>query len=266
MSEWGAINAYEVPGSRTETYNRLEMTAKVSLLCPWNTRDVVLGQISATPYPLPPDAATRYYPAYPRSFDISVFEEKGKDSDVNAVTYTKAKIDVSYTCKSRNWESTITQTFTPILNMQRLPPFGFHWASDDIPITDEEAPSKFNPMLKITRNITGAAAIPQWFWGLAGCVNANAWTDTITGHTHPAETLLFTPATATKQLTTNPDDVFPVWDIAYELLVNPLGWNRFLRMNSLTIENGTRLDRLKFKGDNYNMYFPKPFPLDTELG
>jgi len=262
MSIWGATDAFEMPGSRTESYNRSEMTAKVTLICPWASRDNTIGQIIRTRYPLPPQAAETYFPAYPKSFDVSVWEEKGSPSDTNAVTYTQAKIDVSYTCRARNasfWEQTFSQTCSPILNMQRLPPWGFYWMTDNMPVVDEEAPTRLNIMLKITRQLSGISVVPAWFHELAGCVNESPWQDVITGIVFSAQTLLFTPSSATKQLTTNPDDIDNVWDMAFELLWNPIGWNRFMRLNSPTVMQGIRIDQMMFAGQPYLMYQPKPF-------
>ena len=261
MSTWGAASAFEIPGSRVETYNRFEMTAKVSLICPWDTRDAVIGQVSAQQYPLPTYAADRYYPAYPRSFDVSVWEEKGDDSDVYAVSYTKAKIDVSYTCKAKNSaERSLTQTCSPVLNMRRLPSWEFYWMEDGSPVLDEESPTMMQVMLKISRQISGIRQIPSWWWECAGCVNDALLIDTMTRMPYEAETLLFIPSSATKQVTTNPDEMEPVWDIGFDAMWNPIGWNQFMRLNAPTAMHGIKVDRIGVNGLSYYMYPRKTFP------
>jgi hypothetical protein len=120
------------------------MTAKVTLISPWNSRSAEIMKITGTRYPLTAEASQYYFPAFPKTIDVSVWEEKGSESDTHAVTYTKAKLDVSYQCWARaaaNLEESFTQTCTPIIQMRRLPSFGFYWATDGSPVLDEESPA-----------------------------------------------------------------------------------------------------------------------------
>jgi hypothetical protein len=264
MPVWGAANAYEITGSRTESYGRFEMTAKVTIVCPWENRDEVIDQVNRTPYPLPPIAAKQYYPAFPRTFEVSVWEESGKKTDIHEVSYSLAKIDIHYTCKQRNSaEQSVTQTCTPVLNMRRLPSIGFTWLSDNSPLTDAESPAMLQIMLKITRQVTGLRAIPDWWWSLAGCVNSTKGTDHMTKQQFEAETILFIPSSASKQVTTNPDDMEPVWDIGYELMWNPLGWNRFMRLDGLEISGvtGIHTDQISINRIPYRLYALGDFSL-----
>ena len=223
---WGSPNVYELTGSRTETYTRKEMTAKVTLISPWNSRSAEIMKITATRYPLTTEASQYYFPSFPKTVEVSVWEEKGSASDIHAVTYTQAKLDVSYQCWARaaaNLEESFTQTCTPIIQMRRLPSFGFYWATDGSPVLDEESPAMLAIQMKITRQITGIQTLPSWFWSLAGCVNDAPWNDFITKNVYNAGTLLYIPASAVKQLTANPDDIDNVWDISFDLMWNPIG-------------------------------------------
>jgi len=254
MATWGSNQAYEVNGSRTETYTRSELTAKVTVICPWDSRFAVMSAISLTKYPLPAGASQIYYDAYPKSMDASVYEEVGLPSDVYEVSYSKAKIDITYICKSKSaadLESSITETVTPILNMRRLSTWGFYWASDGSPALPDESPAMLQIQIKIVRQITGVSQIPAWFWSLAGCVNQNAWTDIFTQASHDIGTLLFIPSSLSKQITVNPEDIDNVWDIGFELMWNPIGWNKFQRPHGI--------DSLKFGNQNFEMYQPKLF-------
>jgi hypothetical protein len=248
---WGSSNAYEITGSRTESYNVLGMSAKVSIVCPWNTRYEVMQGISQTKYPLPNGASNFYLAAYPKSFEVSVFEEKGSSSDVYSVSYTKAKIDVSYECRSKYNERSITETLTPILNMRRLPAWGFYWRSDGSPILDDQAPAILNVQAKITRQCTGCQKIPVWFYDYAGCVNDAPWLDKFTNNTYDTGTLLFIPSSLSKAITTNPTDEDNVWDIGYELMWNPVGWNNFMRPHGI--------DYMMFDGRRFYFYVEKSF-------
>jgi hypothetical protein len=248
---WGSPDVYEITGSRTEQYTRLNMTAKVTLICPWNSRYTCMSAISQTKYPLPSGASNYYYSAYPKSFDVSVWEESGKPSDVDAVTYTKAKIDVQYECRAKYNERSVTETITPILNMRRLPAWGFYWASDGSPLLDDESPAIMQVQVKIARQMTGWNRIPSWFYELAGCVNDFAWTDTFTQQSYEADTLMFIPSSMSKQVTTNPTDEDNIWDFSFELMWNPVGWNSFMRPHGL--------DFMMVNGQRYYNYKQQTF-------
>jgi hypothetical protein len=231
MGDWGAAGAYELTGTRTESYTRFSMTAKVTLICPWDSRYSIMASISQSQYPMPSGAGTYYYSAYPKSFEVSVYEEHGQATDVHAVTYSKAKIDVTYECKCKyNEEANISETITPILSMRRLPAWGFCWNSDGSPILDDESPAIMQYQIKITRQMTGVySIIPTWFYDLAGCVNDATWIDKFTNHSYEQGTLLFVPSSLTKQITANPEDRDNIWDLGFELMWNPIGWNNFMR-------------------------------------
>jgi len=261
VATWGSSNVFEVPGSRTETYTRKEMTAKVTLLCPWSTRFAEMEKITRTRYPLPAGASEYLHPAYPKTLDVTVWEEQGSASDVHVVSYTQAKIDATYHCLAKfNWDQSFSQTITPTLQMRRLPSWGFYWASDGSPVLDEESPTIFAPQAKITRQYTGVSEVPQWFWDLAGCVNNVAWTEIHTSSLLGAGTLLFIPAAAVKQMTANPEDRDPLWDVSFDLIWNPIGWNRFMRQNGVMIQAGIRTDQMIFNNSPYFMYPERPFP------
>ena len=261
MATWGSSNVYELTGSRTETYTRREMTAKVTLLCPWETRFAEMEKIARTRYPLSPGAESYLHPAYPKSFDVSVWEEKGAASDVHAVSYTMAKIDATYHCLARfNWDASFSQTITPTLQMRRLPSWGFYWATDGSPVLDEESPGMLAVQAKITRQYSGVQKVPQWFWDLAGCVNDAAWEEVHTGSMLQKGTLLFIPASAVKQLTVNPEERDNIWDVSFDLIWNPIGWNRFMRQNGITGHAGIRIDQMVFNNLPYFMYPEKTFP------
>jgi hypothetical protein len=256
FATWGSTKAFEVPGSRTETYGLREMTAKVQLICDWADRYAIMQDICRTKYPLPPGATDYYWDSYPKSMSVSVWEEAGQEGDVYEVTYTKAKVDVDYICKSKVPDSSVTETHTPILNMRRIPSWGFYWGSDGSPVSDEESPTVVNVQLKIQRQLTGCPFVPSWFMDLAGCINQNVWVDDITGVVHDRGTLLFMPSSASKQLTTNPEDVDNVWDISFEMMWNPIGWNRFQRPFA---QSTTGIDSIMWKGQPFNLYQEKPF-------
>jgi hypothetical protein len=210
-----------------------------------------MSQISQSKYPLPAGASNYYYSAYPKSFDVSVWEECGNPSDTDAVTYTKAKIDVQYECRAKYNERSVTETLTPILNMRRLSAWGFYWHSDNSPILDDQAPAIMQVQAKIARQLTGWANIPSWFYDLAGCVNESSWNDTFTKISYEADTLLFIPSSMSKQVTTNPTDEDNIWDFSFELMWNPIGWNKFMRPHGI--------DYMMVNGQQYYHYSQKLF-------
>jgi hypothetical protein len=248
---WGSPDVYEITGSRTEHYDRLSMTAKVTLISPWDSRYSCMVAISQTQYPLPIGALDYYYSSYPKSFDVSVWEEAGGKTDVDAVTYTKAKIDVQYECRAKYNEKSVTESLTPILNMRRLSAWGFYWASDGAPILDDQAPAVLQVQAKIARQLTGWKKIPSWFFDLAGCVNDSTWTDTFTKISYDADTLMFIPSSMSKQVTTNPTDEDNIWDFSFELMWNPIGWNSSMRPHGI--------DFIMVNGSRYYNYPQKPF-------
>ena len=263
MTNWGSPYVFEVPGSRTESYNRKEMTAKVTLTCPWDNRFEAMDAIHTTKYPFPSSAAPYLHPAYPKAIDVSVWEEKGSDIDVHEVSYTLAKLEVTYHALARfNWDKSFSQTISPVLQMRRLPSWGFFWDSDDSPVLDEESPAMFAVQVKITRQYSGVPDVPQWFWDLAGCVNNAPWRERHTNSLLAKGTLLFIPASATKIQTMNPEERDSIWDVSFDLMWNPIGWNSFMRQNSISVLSGIRIDSMTFDNRPYYLYPEKSFPFE----
>jgi len=197
---------WEENGSRSETFAQFEFTANVSYHCRWDDRFALADWLSHTVYNNPAESSdysnanpstvyyNSYYPAQVMSIQVNTLGAEGKTAysrqdplsqgwliDLPLQPYTLAKLQVTYKGRARPSPVALKQTVTPSTGMRQLPSWGFYWRSDGSPVVDAESPAIQENGLKLSRTLSGVRRVPQWFLGLTGCINANAWTDHITG-------------------------------------------------------------------------------------
>lgn len=249
-----ADGIYEINGSRTEQFSVTEFTAHTEYICPWGLRFQYIDKIMDSCFNADvsydesgnfiADAAcfyAVYYPALPTSVSCAPFGQEGYSVDAgehgiagkNFHPYTKAKISVDYKGNARAGSADLQETITPSQNLRTLQSWGFYWQSDGSPVLEKEAPGVQELQVTIQRTLSGIRVIPPWFYNLTGCVNANAWTDKLTGITYLPGTLLFIASNLSRQETMRRDDDDNVWSLSYEITWNPIGWNKARRPSGI---------------------------------
>ena len=238
---------WEIPGSRTESYQQLECSMHVEYGCDWHERYEKAGLLSILTYDAPIDYFRCYFPAWVSNIAVTGLKEGGtlpqeapttteplQSKDVNRFAgtgheklpqyspYTYAKLAVDYKAKARPNPWSITETLTPEIGMRQIPIFDFYWMSDGGPILDAEAPGMQTVQAKIQRQIKGVRAVPDWFFSLEGRSNSNVWTDVITKISYARGTLLFQPSSMQRTITFSQDNDDSLWDFAFVLAWNPV--------------------------------------------
>lgn len=229
---------FEVNGSRSETFAQFDFTARAEFTCSWEDRFAKADALMGTIYNYPAREGSdgfysRYYPAQVTNVSVNTWGAEGITT--STVTppvwqpYTLAHLQVDYKALARpsNWN--IQETVVPTLSMRQLPSWGFYWRSDGSPVLDTESPALMQVQAKITRHINGIRKIPEWFYTLAGGVNENSWTDSVTNISYLPGTLLFNPSNMDRTITLARGDDDNIWNIAFDLSWNPIGWNNFQR-------------------------------------
>ena len=263
---------YEVNGARQETYTPTEFTAHTEYICPWPERylykESVMGSVFNAYPPINaagnvdfstaiPSYWNHYYPAVVTQVSIAPLGPEGvtvtpaNGAPLTFQPYTVAKLSVDYKGRARAGNATLQETVTPSLSARTLPSWGYYWRSDGSPVLDREAPGLQEVKASIQRHLTGIRRVPSWFFSLAGCVNYNPWTDLMTNISYLPETLLFIPTTMERQVTMDRSDDDFVWDISYEIMWNPVGWNNFRRPHGV--------DCMMYNGEPVVLYTVKPF-------
>lgn len=231
----------ESNGTRSEQYSATEFTATVEYHGPWLNRNEVINALRDTVFPVTVDNLGPYYsyyqPASVQSISVAPVGLEGvhinSDFHTPYQPYTMAKYSVQYKGLARPGNSSIQEQVTPNIQMRQLPSFGYYWYSDGSPVLDKEAPAIRENHLTINRTITGVRILPDFFFGLAGCVNSNAWQDAILGRVFLPGTLLYTPANLDRQMTFANDNDDYLWTFSYSLEWNPIGWNNFQRPHAV---------------------------------
>lgn len=250
----------EVSGTRSETLVQFDFTATVSYHCRWDDRYWIARWLANSVYNNPSEDAVNlgltyynsYYPARAINVTMKPLGAEGKTinvpfgSPVPWQPYTMAQLDVQYKGRALPSNVSIRETVTPASAMRQLPSWGFYWRSDNAPVLDAEAPAIQERSMKIQRNLSGVRRIPYWFLGLEGCINANDWTDALTGMNYLAGTLLYTPTSMDRTITMSMDDDDFIWNVAYELAWNPIGWNNFRRPHGV--------DTIMYKESEYPLF------------
>jgi hypothetical protein len=162
--------------------------------------------------------------------------------------YIDALVSVGYS--SGEETDFISESLEPTVEFVTLDYKNFRWgAANGDEVKEGEAPGKLVRSLSLVRTIYHLASIPTDVLDLVGSVNDTAYASTLLGLTFPAETMLFSPPSMDRTITTAGTKG---WNLAMRWMYKPETWNKFwnARANPAAYQRMYTVD----PGTVYNSY------------
>ncbi len=228
MSDWSSeASAVEEFCSVEEEISFVgENSAKVILRCPWNKRYDVVNSVLA------------FGVAYPNA-SIGAFASKCSIKPVPAeptaaatngrINYAEALVTVMYdTSKSGKLDQAsgtlYSEEIEEVVEGQKLNPKNFCWGTSAGGDRVADGPVRQMRYMRIRRTLYNLTSIPSAFFTLPGKTNTAAYTSAALGPTFAAETLLFSPGSVSRTVTTGGTKG---WNVPMLLSYRPEGWNTY---------------------------------------
>jgi len=211
-------------------------SGSVSLMCDWSIRHEVMADIlPKNVYGSP--VVRSYWPygdyinqPYATRIGCKPFET-AFTGEGQAINYRTALLTVQYERRPDSEpDDLVSETIESTAEFITLDHKRFTWKDADGPALDEkEAPGRLVRGLILSRTYYKIQApLPGGLLTLPGHVNQTAYTSTMLGLTFAAETLLFSPNSMDRTITTDGDSGF---NVNLQFMYKPETWNKFWRQD-----------------------------------
>lgn len=225
MPAWSTVPCVEEYNTRDEQYTENGFNAKVTLRCAYANRHALVQDMLFISRPAWGGALIG---AYPTTASIALAGE-GQSADGLSFTYSESLVTVTFSSAAE--QQLISESLEPTAEFQVLDHTMFRWDSANGDLLDEsEAPGRLIRGLNLVRTLYKVPSIPGSVLGAVGGVNNTAYSSGLLGLTFDAETLLYTPPTMNRTITTTGTQG---WDITLKFRYQPEGWNRFWRASKM---------------------------------
>ena len=230
MSDWTAVtDAVEEFASVEEEISYIgDNTAKVVLRCPWNKRVDVCNDILVW---------GKYYPnitmgAVASKASIKPVPVKPTADAVNGrIQYAEALITVYYETskvgrldKDESSGIVFSEEIEEVVEGQKLNPKNFCWGTAAGGDRVSDGPVRQMRYIRIRRTLYNLTSVPAAFFTLPGKTNVASYTSVPLGLVAAAETLLFSPGSVQRSVTTGGTKGF---NVPMLLSYRPEGWNTY---------------------------------------
>jgi len=232
--------------TQEEQWGEGEITCSVVLRCTWDNRHLLVADLIGNAKEWPYGSFS--YPPRCKTAAIrpaaTTYEEDGQGID-----YQDALVTANYSTNvdENEEEDLMSESLEPTTEFLTLDHKRFRWGSETgDPVQEGEAPGKLVKGLNLVRKLFKVTAIPASVLTLPGSVNNAPYTSSILGLTFPAETLLFSPPTLERTITTGG---VRAWNVTLKFSYKVGGWNQFWRAATGSV------DRMYLVGiGQYNSY------------
>jgi hypothetical protein len=166
----------------------------------------------------------------------------------SAYVHEEFLVDVSYeTSEGPDNEDLLSESLEPEAEFLKLPNTGFRWKtaqpSDIVPLNEGEAPGLLQPRLRLVRQMFLRNTVPSQML-LAGHVHNGSHFSQTFGLTFAAETLMLIPQPiGITRGTLNTGK----YNYGATFVYKPTGWNKFLRLDTMTHEEILQPNGLVYK-------------------
>lgn len=242
-----ALDVVEV-GSPTESWNQDgQLTAQVTLACPWNNRLAVIQDIMG--YGV-------YYPRYPLALALPInasitgFSREGSTANLRMVVPDNARITIQYgqgKSKSQSGVDIFSESLEPSFEFITLPFDKFRWANptDGDKLIADEAPGKLIVGFDYVQTRYQLSSIPTAILN-PGIVNQSTVFAATLGISFAPQTLLYMGSVPSRTIKS---DGSAAWNMTSRFSFRAQGWNKFWRAKT---QNWEQL--YLYKGSSYNNF------------
>jgi len=232
MGIFSVIPCAEEHGTAQEDWNLEDWEASVTLRCAWSLRHNLVSDLLGNRRPWPfsgfavrPLAKTARIRPVP-----SAFVAVGQTIDA----YIHALVDVTYSAIEDT--DLIAESLEPTAEFITLDFNRFRWgAANGDPLLEEEAPGKLRRGLVLNRTLFHVnTPLPITLLTLIGTVNNAPFVSGLLGLTFNTETLLYTPPTMSRTITTAGATA---WNMTLKFMFQPETWNFFWRAKTQSYQS-----------------------------
>lgn len=242
MAIFSPVVCSELHNTASESWSVSGRDCSVTLRCAWVNRFALIEDLLVNRRPWPYGSYANYPVA--TACGLAPLPSAGV-ADVQGYAYSDAHVNVSYS--SAGEETTlISETLEPTAEFMQLDYKQFLWENGDS-LLEGEAPGKIVRGMQLSRELFQVALpLDASILTLPGSVNHAAYASSLLGLTFAAETLMFTPPTLSRTITTLGSSAA---NISLKFVWNPEGWNTFWRAKTQAYSR-----MLDFSENPYNNY------------
>lgn len=225
----------EEDGSPTEQYTDSGFHATVSLLCDWDQRYNLAGEVSAyVLYPRNPSSLARC-----RNISIVPYtKSQGNDFTYQWCIYDTAKVTLEYVFDKKSPQTTdlYSEELDPTAEHLTLDYRNFRWKTlspdpkspgSNVRMLEEgEAPSMLMRGLDYVLTAYNLSSVPAAALTLIGCVNNAAVTAKYLGMTFAKDTLLWNPPSVQRKVQIGSATSLK-YTATYRMTFKTTGWNKY---------------------------------------
>ena len=218
------IVAHEEFSTVDESMTLDRWEASVTLRLPWADRHLAAADVLSNRREWPHGGPT--FGVKPRANSVSwVPDETRYAAAGQIIFYEDALFTINYS--SAEETDLVAESLEPSAEFITLDHREFRWSSDDgEPLLEAEAPGRLQRGLTIVRTLYHLTSIPTVVATGIGKVNHATYTSGILGLIFQPETLLYTPPTISRTITTGGTKG---WNLTVRFMYKPEGWNKFWR-------------------------------------
>jgi hypothetical protein len=198
-------------------------TATRTLMCEYDDRHTLAAELMGTLYEQRPAFLARAY-----NIGIKPFGAKMTAPPGNSVAlYEKALLVVQHKFMDQDPEDMVSESIEPNAEFMTLDHQNFRWTNANGALLEEaEAPGRLVKSLDYIYTRHQVPILPPNLLDFVGKVNDRAIAALVLNQTFAAETLLFTPPTPSRKITT---EQVEAWTVPMRFSYQPAGWNKFWR-------------------------------------